>query len=466
MASSTTELQDLVDDPTERLDAEYKSWLDFDDHVARANTARHIAAIANNGGGYLIFGITDHREFAGPNPFAENAVDHDSISAIVKKYLEPAFQCDVRIVKSTVGNLHPVVFIPPHGASPICAKANGPMVDGKPKGIIAGAYYTRKPGPASEAITAPHDWAPIIRRCALHERAAILGAIDSAIRGGRVGDGTFVASVPTTEDRLKTWHDAAKAAFLREVRDHATVASPDTWPRLSELFFQFSYTIHRADGAVIEHAALQEILRQVNNETTAFSQPGSWLFYPYTRDTISPRFTVDPATGSDDDDFLEVSLIRAGDESTFAPTFWRVSSDGRATIVDRYVEDQSDWCRQLRREVGSWMSPGYLVRSLAELVRHARGFSERFDSAVYVAFRCEWNGLKGRQVFDPMAHWRARRPAVDDRRVSTGSWPVAALTSDWATIVADLAAPVLRALMTDWTVTPEWVLGQSSKWNQ
>src|SRR3954447_14651308 len=94
----------------------------------------------------------------GHNPFQKVAFNRDLISSIVKRYLEPTFQCDVQIVRSSIGNEHPVIIVPPHGATPICAKAGGPEVNGKPQGIVAGAYYTRKPGPESEAIRTATEW--------------------------------------------------------------------------------------------------------------------------------------------------------------------------------------------------------------------------------------------------------------------------------------------------------------------
>src|ERR1700728_3025840 len=180
MASiNRNELQELIDNPSESLAVEYKCWLDLDDKTVKANVARHIAALANYGGGALVFGITDDML---PDPGTPSTVNRDVISGIVKRYLEPPFQCEIVEVQSARGIRHPVVVVPPHGSSPICAKASGPTVGGKTQGISQGAYYIRKPGPASEAITTSVEWTPLIRRCAMHERASILGAIDAALR--------------------------------------------------------------------------------------------------------------------------------------------------------------------------------------------------------------------------------------------------------------------------------------------
>lgn len=147
-----------------------------------------------------------------PNQFAQN-IDRDVISSIVKKYLEPTFQCDVSLVRSSDGNEHPIVTVPAHGAAPVCAKANGPMDSKKIQGIIQGQHYLRKPGAESAAIVTAAEWAPVIRRCAMHERASILGALDAALRGAQDVQ-------PSAQGTLKQWHESARREFLQEVGRH------------------------------------------------------------------------------------------------------------------------------------------------------------------------------------------------------------------------------------------------------
>ena len=61
MANERLDLQDLVDNPPENLEIDLKDWIDLTSDVARASIARHIAALANFGGGYLLFGFQDDR---------------------------------------------------------------------------------------------------------------------------------------------------------------------------------------------------------------------------------------------------------------------------------------------------------------------------------------------------------------------------------------------------------------------
>ena len=140
------ELQELVDAPAgERLDVEYKSWLDLSDRRHKAALARHFAALANHGGGFLVFGINDDMTTSGPRPPEAGPYDQDALSAIVKRYLAPAFHVRVAEVESAnSGVAHPVVGIPSHGAKPCAACAPAPRSTGRASGSRR-ARTTREP---------------------------------------------------------------------------------------------------------------------------------------------------------------------------------------------------------------------------------------------------------------------------------------------------------------------------------
>lgn len=122
----TRALRDLIDGPRERLDVEYKAWVDLRDGFARAKVARHLCALANHGGGHLVFGINDDMTPSGRRPDATAPYDQDTLTSIVKRYLVPAFQVTVHEVPAPSGIVQPIVWVPPHGAVPICCKRSGP----------------------------------------------------------------------------------------------------------------------------------------------------------------------------------------------------------------------------------------------------------------------------------------------------------------------------------------------------
>jgi predicted HTH transcriptional regulator len=56
---ANSDLAALVTAKSEALEVEYKSWIDTSVAETSAKLARHLAALSNHGGGYLIFGVDD-----------------------------------------------------------------------------------------------------------------------------------------------------------------------------------------------------------------------------------------------------------------------------------------------------------------------------------------------------------------------------------------------------------------------
>ena len=142
------QLKDLVDAPRERLDVEYKAWLNLNDKESQARLAKHFCALANHGSGFVVFGIEDDMTPAGDPPAQAGPYDQERMSSIVKRYLTPAFQVEVHeVTASRTGTVHPVVWVPSHEAVPVCSKRGGPHNGGKPVGIEQATHYTRAPVP-------------------------------------------------------------------------------------------------------------------------------------------------------------------------------------------------------------------------------------------------------------------------------------------------------------------------------
>lgn len=446
--------KDLVNSPNETPAVEYKSWLDLSDNEARADVARHIAAIANYGGGMIVFGFNDAGlTYAGPNPHTVPPINRDTISGIVRKYLEPTFHCDVEHVQSTAGNIHPIVVIPSHGAIPICARASGPQVGTRIKGIEIGTYYVRKPGPESAPVVNAAEWGPIIRRCALHEKASILSAVSVALRG---------ETEPPARNRsaeLKRWHDAAYTRFKSDVTECG--ASPE----LIRRNVQLSYLIVQPGEQRLNVDDLRhQGLLQINSEVKDRVRTGWSMFYPFTRREIEPRIMIDEASGEGQDDFVETALVRARESQHVHTDLWRVTPAGKATIIRPYWEDNPDWASQTSREPGSWFSPNLECRSVAEFVRHAQALAERFETAESVLFLCEWRGLLSRTIYEPGSYFSIEGESATDGRITTQEVPVGDLGTAWPEIVSNLVAPIVRLFSGSFRITPEYVRGRAPTW--
>src|SRR5208337_4552372 len=122
-----SDLSELLMGKSEDLGVEYKAWMDTSEGEARANLARHIAALANYGGGYLVFGVDEStRQPLGETTFDRKLFGQDAIAGIVRKYLDPRVGIRVDSAEHD-GVSYPVVIVPGHGARPIVAIADGPQ---------------------------------------------------------------------------------------------------------------------------------------------------------------------------------------------------------------------------------------------------------------------------------------------------------------------------------------------------
>lgn len=441
------ELTDLIDLPNERLEAEYKDWLDLSEELSRAKVARHIAALANFGGGYLVFGFADKTMMpTGANPWPQS-YSHDGIGSLIKKYLEPAFEVNVRHLRSNGGNDHTIVVVPPHGAVPICCKQNGPGdAKGQPQGINRGIYYTRKPLPESAPIVTEAEWLPIIRRCAMHDRTALLGALTAVLSGPHRAD------APGGVEQLQSWHTALRRKFLAK----PLIQSSDILLNNA----QFSYSIASADGQRLDPAEMVEILTQVNKEAVDRVNTGWSMLFPFTRQPIAPYLTSDPEAGTGDEEFLEADLTLDGGKPEADSDMWRVSQTGLVSLIRPIRLD----FLQHRGWSPKYFSLNEAARNVGQLVRHAQGLSERFNAPTEVAFLCEWSGLYGRELADPNGVWSSGRVARTNSRKTNLQRPIGELSSNWPTVVAELIAPLVRSFDPSLRLGSDWIAQQAAHW--
>ena len=444
-------MREFVDKPQERPDVEYKSWLDLNDNKTCAKLAKHLCALTNNGGGFLVFGINDDMTSAGICPTETGSYNQDTLSGIIDRYLTPAFQVTVHKVKSAeTGITHPVVRVPSHESVPVCSKRDGPHENGKPFGIVGGTYYTRVPGPKSMAVITQELWAPIIHRCVLHDRQNLLADIESLLRSPTRSD-------TESDELLLRWHETAHQRFLE-------LAVDDPYAdQLKRAHYQFSYQLNFTEIQDLDMAVLLEQLRKMNYEVLDLVDSGWSMFWVFDETEFAPRSVTDPNLNNNE--LLECSLIsQEFSELTLPlPDFWRVSPTGLATQIRPYREDRRDFGAGFEAE--TWLWPFLMAREIAELLRHARALAERFRTVESVSFLAEWNGIKGRVLKDrdePLIRYRGR-PAESDNRVIARTVSVPYLTSRWTDLTAEILSGVMRMFDAGHSIPSERIQSWSKK---
>ena len=436
-----SQLNDLVEFPKETLEDEYKRWMNLDDKVAQANIARHLVALANHGGGHLIFGFDDNPlKPQQKRPHSLDKYNRDTFTSIVRRYLEPVFQCDVLFGINKTGDSFPVVRVPGHGRIPVIAKAGGPQDDkGRPQGIVAGTYYIRKPGPASAPIMGFQEWGGLIRRCTLNDRSSLLSDIAGLFQNTQ-------EAIPSAMERLDIWHKETEERFLNLL---SLIQAPDNWTvSFQDHHYHLSYAIS-SDDEKFPLREFHQILKEASNETRNTVWKGWSMFYPFSDPVNKPQIYPERVDGSGvailESNFMDRSQVAPIVAELWIPELWRFAPDGHASLIRAYMEDRPRSSSTLGRMPGTWISTERVIQETAELVTHARALAKRFKTARQVTFRCAWAGLENRGIaeFEPHVDWLRSHKSNSRNCVAKRVCTLVELEAKWSTVVSDLSSPIL-----------------------
>lgn len=326
-------LAGLIDHRTEDPDIEYKSWMDLSGSEARAKIAKHICALANYGGGWLIFGVNDDGSIDQNRPTTQNAYDQDAINGFALRYLTPPVHCQVHHAASDRTNgPHPIVRVPPHGSVPICAKASGPTVNGVTVGIVKGTHYVRDTGPRSVPVNTPELWRDLIHRCVINERESLLGSI------GRL----FDKPVATRGNGLDELLDLAIAAWIENV---PTAAHWGASARSNRTVFAYRFLTEGGEQpSSLSLDALRTALREASNALVAAMD----YTLPFGLQSGVPGEEARVGVFGEKEGF-QASMIAAGGSLARTPALWRAMEDGCGFEVRLQTED-APWFAEVIRE--------------------------------------------------------------------------------------------------------------------
>jgi transcriptional regulator with XRE-family HTH domain len=388
------QLVELVDHAREDLAIEVKDWLDLSHRAVQANLARELLALANHGGGYLLFGFEDKDDGwapSGPCPFDRKHYSQDDINGICERYAEPNFHCQVHALPSTAGNEHVVIRIPGGPGVPIRSRRGGP---GGSK-LAANTYYIRRPGPQSAPIAAGHEWDALLRRCIAAQRDELVEAFRSiAIALGSQGGAgvldVLVGDGPGPQDRLRDWEEAGRSQLQQRISEELPDENPSryahgTWTVAYELV---------DPNAQLSLTNFMEILRDVAGHETGW--PPWWV---PDRDPIRPRAINDLIEcWLAEPDAEERPWAHLGDAAH--SDFWRGDPSGRMFLLRGYQEDGAPD----RFEPGTTLDITLPVWRTGECLLHAQRLADRLGSE-RLRFLVRWDGLKGRRL----ASWNHER---------------------------------------------------------
>lgn len=370
----TRRLADLLREPRETLEVELKEWLDIvNDNEHRATLAKALIAMANHGGGHVVFGFRETDDGvvpADPRPPNMAAYTPDTVNSVVNRFAEPPFHCDLHIVTSPEsGFQYPIISIPGGHQVPIRSRRSGP----DERGIRGDRYYIRRPGPCSEPPQSGQEWDNLVRRCLVNARDDLVNQL-RIIMGGGAGE----EAAETDRDELVRWRGAS---FLRW--QNLTEALPEDEPRRFPFgYYSIAYQIV-GDFEPLEGAALLEALQQGTVRHTGW--PPFWV---PTRPEITPYLNdgnVECWIGRDD---------RDRDPSNC--DYWQATPDGQFFLLRGYDEDGGG---HGGGEPGRFFELTTSTWRIGESLLHAASMARQFGEAnALIDFMVEWTGLEGRQL--------------------------------------------------------------------
>ena len=379
--------QDAVNSREERLDLEFKQTLDLFENAGKAKLAKEICALANHGGGWIVFGRKDNNgEVVSKLPDELTKITNDVVNEISATYLAPSPQCTLRWIKVEDKSIElPVVQVPSHGTVPICGAKNGPEKNspGGKKGIIMGirkgTYYNRVTGPKSEPMTSPADWKDLIHRCVLNDKAELFNNISVILSGPS----------PSSKSAL----DADLEFIVDEWRKLTEVF--DEKPAPSQNFIVFGFELlGLSDQIQLNVDAIKQALGTLGPRVQG---PHNFFEYVYTGDW-APYFREN-ANG----DGLQAN-ITSGEKNKFCewPSLWRVSETGTGVNAVIYWEDSSG----IKKAVPEWIRGSHVwidtqMASIDDFLADTWDFANAVEFKGRVRIRIAYRGLKNRTLNSP-----------------------------------------------------------------
>ena len=187
----------ILANPTESGKVECKRWLDLNDSRNKAIVAKAAIALANSGGGLIVFGVSEDNSVGGkltcePMPSEFSRYTSDAIGSAINKYADP--DIDFSLVFENhpdSGEEYAFVEIAEGMQQPVFAKK---QFDGVIKRLTC---YVRKQGPKSEAPRTAQEWRDLLNWCVRANRDSMLDSIRTII------DGRPLDTTPTQSDEQK-----------------------------------------------------------------------------------------------------------------------------------------------------------------------------------------------------------------------------------------------------------------------
>ncbi|UCI24958.1 helix-turn-helix domain-containing protein [Mesorhizobium sp. B2-8-5] len=444
---------------SETLNVEFKAWMDISksNKEGQAKIARHIAAIANHGGGRVYFGVdNDGNPEARSEAFPLEHFRSDAIHNLLKTRLEPTLQCEVRFTEFTNGVTYPVVHIPSHGTTPIGAKDESSFMH----------IYVRSVGPESVKISRYQQWDTILKRCMrfrdveavqtreedeLTRTQAMTKAITESVTASVLkilveNMSAAPATGPgvdwTTIDALT---ESARWEFIAQINalDFGTTETDQQVREIAGKHVVSSYALLDSANNFLTLERPHKLLKTASEEMNYVASFGWHDFIVLTNSDVSPRTRLWNIDGKD---VTGVEGIRVDGRSVYFGEYdyWRAYGNSVFVTTKSYRED---YHRLKGRVDHPFLTSVNIFIRMHSLLAHAAITTANAPDAEKIALFTDHRGMKDRILGRGMDYGmrvHTRLKAVEDRYFTQLVVGRAELLEDYFGTLKRLCVPILE----------------------
>lgn len=400
---SDADFLEIAKTKEESLELEFKRTLDLSANGGKAKLAKEICALANYGGGWIVFGRDDNGETVDELPEELVEIDQDKVNQISASYLTPAPHCTLRWIRDEDKNIDiPILRVPSHGTEPICAAKNGPDDKGKITGIKIGTFYNRSAGPVSAPMSSPAEWKDLIRRCVLSDKSQLLSAL------------SVMMSQPTSKQGNDESVLDADFAFIVDEWGKRMMEIGEK-PAPAKNFVVFGFELVGAAELTID-----QIKDAVQSMPSRDLGPHHFFEAGY-HGNMAPH-----VIGNAGYDGLQADITRDKDGNYDEwPSLWRISESGAGVSVGIYWEDTA-WIKRAVEDKSSrtwergsniWMSSQ--MASMDSFLSDIWSFAGTMEFQGKVRIKIVYNGLTDRTLNTPRSSMTYSRKYVSKQETRT-----------------------------------------------
>lgn len=372
------ELEQLLTNPNEGLAIEHKSWLNLEDNGDKAKIAKAAIALANYGGGIIVFGMREGGNGDGgfqslARPADTQRYHQDDLNAAINRFAEPALHSELLFA------IHPTTQVE-HAFAMIAGGALVPVMSkrGVDNIIIQQRCYVRKPGPRSEEALTSAEWNGVLERCLHNRRESMLDAIRTIMLGHAA------PSLPIVEeDGLR---DFMQTSVARWERLRASLP-PNSEARIPHGHYKLTFEV------LLQAQPSNYIELLTKMEGAGRIKLTGWgPFVTIRRQPYAPNILQDAVEvwlGHISDDPINVDAAHSD--------YWRATLDSKFFLLRGFDEDAVEGA--VPKTAFDVTLPIWRVgEALLYISRLALLMASVFDENPTIRLICRYSGLSGRNL--------------------------------------------------------------------